>query len=75
MQITKDDFELWKEHSVTKKLYDRLQMALDDVDAQLKHEGNYTQDGLLVLKRLCGIKEALNQILTLEAEDLLEDEN
>lgn len=75
LMIDVEEFELWKEHKVTKELYTRLTEAYNEIEEQLHNEVHYTSDGLLVLKRLCGIREALNQVLTLTAEDFIDEDS
>lgn len=72
--ITEEDFEVWKDNKVTKELFRRLAEQLELIEYQLLDESKYSTDGLLVLKRLCGERDAIDQILILKSEDFI-DEN
>lgn len=72
MTMNKEDFELWKEHNVTRLLYRRLAEQLEIVQESLRDESLFTTEGVLELKRLSGMREVLSQILTLEIEDFIE---
>ncbi len=71
--ISKENFELWKEHNVTKLLYRWLDRELGWAESDLSSESLHTPEGLYELKKLSGRKSVLERILTLETEDLTDE--
>ncbi len=72
--MIKEDFELWKEHNITKLLYIRLQRELARLEKDLTSEIFDTPESLYQKQRLRGHKDVLLQVLNLEAEDLTDEE-
>lgn len=72
--ITTEDFEIWKEHYITKQLYVHLHSIRESVVEGLQDENLYSPEGLLKLKRLCGTRSIIDIILNIQLEDFIDED-
>lgn len=75
MKISKEDFNMWKNDYVTKEFFLAIESLRDNINEQLLSDSIISSSqGHLMLNRLAGIREGLNQVLFASGEDFCDDE-
>ncbi len=75
MKIDSSNFHMWKKDPVTIKLFEALQEVRDSIEmAMIDSNTILEKDSRNSLSRLVGIREGLDIVLQMQADDLIEGE-
>ena len=74
-KITKEEFDLWRSHTITLQMFEALEELKADVEENMKDDSLImSADAQVRLARLSGVREGINTVLNLDVEEFVEDD-